>query len=619
MHSNKWELRSPDGSLRIVIAFDEHDGVLSYSVMHDHALVIAPSLLGLTRSDADFASGLTGVSVSEIGEADDVYLVAHGKQAAVRDRANELTVSAESSGHVMSIVFRAYDEGAAFRYVFGGDGGLVTVVDEATEFSFAQAGAAWIQASQAATDFAPAYENLYEQGIAIGHATNGPSWNLGCLFRTGMRWVMLAEADVDSSYFGGHLGAAPRGTTYRVVLPQVSEGSDFGEVEPTSLLPWCMPWRVIMIGHTPAPIVESTLITSLSRPAAGPSPEWVEPGRVSWGWWSDHDSSQNLDALRDYVDLAAEMSWEHTLLDANWSIHPDDAIRDLIRYAERKGVGVFLWYNSGGPNNTVTEAPRDRMFARAERRREMAKLAEWGVKGVKVDFFHSDKQSGIALYLDILEDAADFRLMVNFHGCTIPRGWSRTYPHLMTMEGVAGAEQYTGSMESFSEAAPSHNVTLAFTRNVVGPMDYTPVTFSDSVIPHITTNAHELALSVVFESGLQHFADSAQSYRGRSEKVRAFLSKVPVVWDETRFVEGLPGEYIVLARRNGSTWYVGGINGTGEPLPVKLEFGFARGQLVTILSDGETRDEISAIELELGGELSLTMAPHGGFAVRVPA
>lgn len=181
----------------------------------------------------------------------------------------------------------------------------------------------------------------------------------------------------------------------------------------------------------------------------------------------------------------------------------------------KPGVGVFLWYNSGGPNNRVTEEPRDRMFDRSVRQEEMAWLAEAGVSGIKVDFFHSDKQAGIKLYLDILADAAEAGLMVNFHGSTIPRGWERTWPNLMSMEGVRGAEQYD-FRPTYPEEAPWHNTVLAFTRNVVGPMDYTPVTFSDAMYPHVTTNAHELALAVVFESSLQHFADSVESYRGGS-------------------------------------------------------------------------------------------------------
>lgn len=618
MSHETWELSSPDGSVHVTVIFDEHDRSLSYAVSHEQVVVIAPSLLGVTRSDVDFAHGLESVSVSPIAALDESYLVAHGKQTAMRELANEFTVATTVGGHDLNIVFRAYNDGVAFRYVCLGEGSPVSVVDEATEFAFAQGGAAWIQATQEPGRTAPAYENLFEDGIAIGTATDAPSWNLGGLFLTAQRWVMLTESDLDGGYFGGHLGAAPAGRTYQLVLPQEGEGLGLGEVEPSSALPWVLPWRVIVVASTLAPIIESNLVQSLARPSATHTPDWVQPGRVSWGWWGDHDSPQNLQTLRKYVDLASEMGWEYTLVDANWDVHSDADIRELIEYANERNVGVFLWYNSGGPNNEVTEAPRDRMFGRVQRRAEMAKLAEWGVRGMKVDFFHSDKQAGIALYLDILHDAADYALMINFHGCTIPRGWSRTYPHLMTMESVAGAEQYT-FMEAFPEAAPRHNVTLAFTRNVVGPMDYTPVTFSDRDFPHITTNAHELALSVVFQSGLQHFADSVESYRSQSDSVREFLSLVPAIWDETRFVAGMPGEYIVLARRNGSTWYVGGINGSAEPQPVSLAFDFAKGQSVTVLSDGQDRDDIVAIELELEGPLSLTMAPFGGFSMRVPA
>ena len=617
MSNETWELSSPDGSVHATVIFDKHERSLLYAVSHDQVVVIAPSLLGIVRSDADFSHGLDSISVTPTETIEDSYLVAHGKQTAVREFANEFSVLASVDGHDLDIVFRAYNDGVAFRYICPGDGEPVSLVDEVTEFAFAQGGAAWLQATQEPALGAPAYENLYEDGIAIGTATDAPSWNLGGLFLTGQRWVMLTESDLDSGYVGSHLGAAPAGRTYQVVLPHESDGLGVGEVEPSSVLPWTLPWRIVLVSSTPGSIVQSNLVQNLARPSATPTPAWVQPGRVSWGWWGDHHNPRNVQALRTYVDLAAEMGWEHTLVDANWHTHSEAEIKELVEYAEGENVGVFLWYNSGGPSNEVTEGPRDRMYEREQRRTEMAKLASWGVRGIKVDFFHSDKQAAMAQYLGILEDAVDFGLMINFHGCTIPRGWSRTYPHLMTMESVAGAEQY-GFMEAFPEAAPRHNVTLAFTRNVIGPMDYTPVTFSDSAFPHVTTNAHELALSVVFQSGLQHFADTAESYRSQTQPVVEFLRQVPVVWDETRFVAGMPGEYIVMARRNGSTWYVGGINGSSEPQPVSLAFDFARGQEVTILSDGEGRDDIVAIDLDLEGPLSLTMAPFGGFSMRVP-
>ncbi|HYJ74421.1 MAG TPA: glycoside hydrolase family 97 catalytic domain-containing protein, partial [Kineosporiaceae bacterium] len=341
---------------------------------------------------------------------------------------------------------------------------------------------------------------------------------------------------------------------------------------------------------------------------------WVVPGRVSWSWWSENDSPRDLARLRDYADLAAEFGWEYSLVDANWNVHGEDDIRALVAHAAERGVRLWLWYNSGGPHNEVTEQPRDRMHEPGVRRREFAKLADWGVAGVKVDFFQSDKQDSIARYLGILEDAAEHRIMVNVHGCTIPRGWSRTWPHLLTMEAVRGAESYI-FQEDFPAIAARHNTILPFTRNAVGPMDYTPVTFGDVAHPHRTTNAHELALAVVFESGLLHLADSAASYRGVRPEVAEELRRVPVVWDETRFLVGEPGRCAVVARRAGGGWWIGGINGTDGSRTLDLALPSDAGWRV--VADGGGRDAFAVRDLPAGeGRLRVELAPRGGVLAR---
>ena len=239
----------------------------------------------------------------------------------------------------------------------------------------------------------------------------------------------------------------------------------------------------------------------------------------------------------------------------------------------------------------------------------------WGVAGVKVDFFHSDKQDGIGRYLGILADAAEHRIMVNVHGCTIPRGWSRTWPHLMSMEGVRGAEAYLFD-PGFPEAAAGHHTILPFTRNAVGPMDYTPVTFSDVTHPHLTTNAHELALAVVFESGLLHLADSAETYRSVPPAVADVLRRVPVVWDETRFLVAEPGRCVVVARRRGEDWWVAGINGLPEPRALELDLAPLGADRWRLLSDGGDRDEIAV--RDSAPVLRHVLEPRGGFVATVP-
>jgi len=277
----------------------------------------------------------------------------------------------------------------------------------------------------------------------------------------------------------------------------------------------------------------------------------------------------------------------------------------------------LMWYNSGGPHNEVPEQPRGIMDDPDKRRSEFQKLQEWGVKGIKVDFFQSDKPHIIQLYQDIIEDAAEYEILVNFHGCTIPRGWSRTYPNLMTMESVRGAEVYSFG-EEYPDHAPWHNTILPATRNVIGSMDYTPVTFSDQKYPHLTTHAHELALSVVFESGIMHFADRVSAYRALDEEPKAFLRNVPVAWDETRYLGGTPGKEMIIARRKGSDWYIGGINGENSEKAWNIHFDFLGdgNYEVMMITDGESARQMQSFQKTVrnGEAEELSMRPYGGFA-----
>ena len=368
--------------------------------------------------------------------------------------------------------------------------------------------------------------------------------------------------------------------------------------------------------------MESTLVTDVSPASVVTDTSWIKPGRASWSWLFDHDSPQDCSKLKAWVDLAATMGWEYSLVDANWDRMKNGTIHDLIAYANSKGVGLLMWYNSGGPHNHVSEKPRGMMTHREIRREEMATLKKWGIKGVKVDFFQSDKQNIIQLYHDILQDAADFQIMVNFHGCTLPRGWSRTYPHLMSMEALRGEECYSFDKQ-FTTEAPIHNVIVPFTRNVVGPVDYTPVMFADNVYPHLTSYSHELALPVVFESGWLHFADGVKPYLDLPEAPKEFLKAIPVAWDETRFLAGEPGQFVVLARRNGRTWYLGGLNGEDVGRDVDVELGFLGNTRCTmeLIADGKTprQFEVDAQAVTGQDHIEVRLLPYGGFtAVLTP-
>ncbi len=606
-------LESPDGRLSVSLASlpDDHGGV-TYSVYLDGEALLAPSRLGITMGGLDLLAVRIDAESESSTVVDRYQLV--GSDTELVGSANERTARLRNVyGDELAVVFRAYNDAVALRYRMEESRRASRVLEDHTEFAFSEPGRAWIQAHDLPALATPAYEAAYGNGVPIGHRAPVPSWNMPALFESGGRWALLAESDAGVGDYGAHLKPTV-GRTYQVELPQPSEGLSTDPPGEPVEFPWRSPWRVIVASSDLAGIVETDVITHLASPSQLAETEWITPGRVSWSWWSDFSSPRNPAALRDFVDLAAEFGWEHTLIDANWNEIPSEELDDVLAYAREQGIGVFLWYNSGGSNNEVTEEPRDRMEDSERRKQEFSWLAEQGVRGVKVDFFHSDRADMIARYLAIAEDAAAAGLMVNFHGSTVPRGWERTWPNLMTMEAVRGAEQY-GFDADYPVTAVWHNAVLPFTRNVVGSMDYTPVTFSDQRFAHLTTNGHELALAVVYQSRLQHFADSASSYRALPETVREFLRAVPATWDESRFLTGYPGEMAAFARRSGDVWFVGGIGGP-EPRSVTIDFGFLDGPSeVELITDPSFTAERRVVEPESGWVVEVEVA--GGFVMTI--
>jgi hypothetical protein len=598
-------VRSPNH--RLAFELRAESDVPTFDVEFDDVAVLRGCRLGLVLAKHDLSS-LTLGTVSDVDSIEDGYRLV-GSETLIEVAANQRDFGFVSTGgDVLTLSVRVTDEAIGLRYRWGG--GDDRLLSDRTSFRFAAPGRTWIQPHDPPSLAAPAYEALYLNGVDIGTPTDAPSWNLPALFETNGSWVLLAESAVGVGNFGAHL-KVDGPLAYRIELPQVDEGmSDEPPGEPVGSS-WQSPWRLIVVSDTLAGIHGSTAVTDFAEPARITETEWVRPGRVSWSWWSDHTSPTSPEALTESIDLAADLGWEHTLIDANWKLMDESDLIELIGHADRRGVGVFLWYNSGGSNNVIPEQPRDRMHDSETRRAEFAWLVNWGIAGVKVDFFHSDRVDIIARYHAIAADAADAGLMVNFHGCTAPKGWERTWPNVLTMEAVRGAEQYFFA-EDYPETAIWHNTVLPFTRNVVGSMDYTPVTFSNQRYARKTTAGHELALAVVFQSRLQHFADSATSYRMQQPEVWRYLSDVPAVWDESLLVDGYPGERCVVARRRGDRWWMAGLNGpTRRNVTVELgRFpGLEGGQLIS--GDGLTVSIAPSV-------LDLTLEPGDGFSLWTP-
>ena len=572
--------------------------------------------LGLSRADQDFSNELHFLKVGKPVVVNEQYTAIHGKKSNCNNTANELTVSFENPGKAkLNVILRAYNDGFTFRYEFPEKNGSFTMKDELTTYTIKDETMRWMER------WNPANEGLYT--AMNNDKVQQQEWCYPALFNTSNKacWFLLHEADVNREYCGTKLSNTADKEKYKLAFPNPKDGRGTGESNPTISLPWKSPWRVIMMGGL-QDIVTSTLTDDVSTPTAIKNTAWIKPGLVSWNYWSSNHGTKDYKIVTAFADLAAEMNWPYTLLDWEWDGMTNGGnVEDAAKYILSKGVKPLIWYNSGGNHTWVASTPKDRMLTHENRLVEFAKLKKMGFAGVKIDFFESEKQDMIRYYLDILDDAAQFEMMVYFHGCIVPRGWARTYPHLMTYEAVRGAEWYNNGPE-FTNTAPEHNATLPFTRNVVGSMDYTPTTFTNSQFPHNTSFGHELALSVLFESALQHLADRPEGYYALPDAAKAFLRNLPNAWDDTKLMDGYPGRGATIARRKGKSWYVGGINAGQRELSKKLPLRFLTEGVtykMTLLADGKHDKDFAITYLVVDSKsiVDIRLLGRGGFAASI--
>jgi alpha-glucosidase len=588
---------------------------VSYSNNGTSTTVIPEIDLGLSANDQDFTKDLKYVKSGKPVQVNEQYTMLHGKRSLCSNPANETTVLFENAGKIkLNIILRAYNDGVAFRYSLPDKGDSIVIRDELTSYSIPAGAGRWLEKWNTAN------EGLY---TAMSDDNTQQSWCYPALFNSqdNSCWYLIHEADVDRNYCGSKLSNTAEKSQYKITFPDPKDGRGTGESAPKIGLPWKSPWRVIIIG-TLADIVESTLIQDVSTPSVISNTAWIKPGLVSWNYWSSNHGTMDFKIVCEFADLAARMDWPYTLLDWEWDRMGNGGnLDDAIKYIHSLGVKPLIWYNSGGPHTGVKSTPRDRMLTHENRVEEFTKLQKMGIAGVKVDFFESEKQNMINYYLDILDDAAQFQMMVYFHGCLVPRGWDRTYPNLMTLEGVRGAEWYNNSPD-FTATAPEHNTILPFTRNVVGPMDYTPVTFTNSQYPHITSYGHELALGVVFESGLQHLADRPAGYYELPDAARSFLKDVPNAWDDIKFIDGYPGRSITIARRKGENWYIGGISSERFERTKTLKFNFLPEGIkykLTLITDGKHDKDLATqyLVVDRSSSVDVRLLRRGGFAAEL--
>ncbi|MBQ0058034.1 MAG: glycoside hydrolase family 97 catalytic domain-containing protein [Bacteroidales bacterium] len=519
-------------------------------------------------------------------------------------------------GDTLLVELRVMKDGMAFRYLLPNalDGELLTA-DLSTYHIPAEA-KRWMQRYNG-----PGYENFFPEcpgGILPGKE-DVVDWGIPALVEVPSQdnepkaYILITEADV----LKGNCASVLKNTQeqrndYRVRLFDDSLSVADG---------WTSPWRVVIAGSLNT-IVESTLVNDLATPCQMTDADWIEPGVSSWIYWANNHGSQEYQILKEYVDLAVDMKWPYTLVDAEWDVMRGGNIEQLVGYSLEQGVKPLVWYNS--TTNWMGETaptPQGLLNDSTDRENEFSKIAGWGVKGVKIDFFRDDNAETMAYCIDLINAAARHKMLVNLHGGTIPRGWQRTYPNFISAEGVYGAEWYN-NRPVLTDKAAAHNATLPFTRNVIGSMDYTPGTFTDSQHPHITTHAHELALTILFESGIQHMPDRPSAYRDLPEEVRGLLSSLPAAWDDTRLVCGYPADHAVIARRKGNDWYIAGINGLDKPQTIVCNLSSIKDLDISgkclLVTDGESQMEMKIdADYHLSSSESIGCAPRGGFVMIV--
>ncbi|MFB9109964.1 glycoside hydrolase family 97 protein [Flavobacterium gyeonganense] len=617
---NAQEILSPNKKIKVIVTSkkgspDHSFGEVYFKVLYksnlEYTELLPNSPMGIIRDDQKFTYNLKLTAESQVKMINQKYEMITGKRKLCTNAGSEKVFKyVNSNDKPIDIVFQVYNDGVVFRYEFPDRSeSAVTIIDEHTTYVFASGTNRWMQ------EYTESYEDFFPFSDNGKSNNKKQEWGFPALFKLNNNpvWMLISEANISENNCAAKLNNSKNLNEYKVSY--ASPRDNFKQTGVKTTLPWNSQWHTLIIGGL-SNVVESTLITDVSNPNELKETKWIKPGAVSWNYWAHNHGSKDYKIVADYVDLAAKMKWPYTLIDWEWDAMSNGGnIVDAAKYAKSKGIKPLMWYNSG--TSWLDPTPVDRLLTKEKRSEEFKWLNKIGVYGIKVDFFAGDQQDMMKYFIDILKDAAKYRLMVNFHGATVPRGWARTYPNLMTTEAVYGAEWYNNKPVLTAKAA-EHNSTIPFTRNIIGSMDYTPVTFSNTQYSHITSYAHELALSVVFESGFQHFADTPEAYNSLPAEPKEFLKNVPVSWDNTKLVDGYPGVFVIMARKKGKLWYLGGINGKEESQILKINFDFLeKGDFnLKIIKDGKngTSFTVETKKIKRGDVLSVECLPRGGFS-----
>ena len=621
---------SPNG--KVVVTLNDDGGKLSYNVRYQDVQILEDSPLGIVTDRLDFTKGVSIENCTDPLAVEKAYELRTIKQHNVSVDYRQILLTIAGEGGKMEMEWMVSDRDVAYRYkllpIRRRDQTLVAVVkSEASGFVLPKGTTTFLcPQSLPMTGFArtaPSYETNYTLDDAMGKNGWGQGYSFPCLFKVnaGDNWIIISETGVDGNYCASRLLNDHDGS-YKIGFPQEGECNGIGSVTPAISLPGYTPWRTMTVG-TLKNIVETTVANDLVEQKYEASKEYTY-GKGSWSWIIGMDSSCNYDEQCRYIDFSAQMGYRSVLVDALWDTQIGyKKMEQLAAYGRQKGVGLFLWYNSNGKWNDAPQTPKGIMDNSRLRRKEMKWMQENGILGIKVDFFGGDKQMMMQLYEDILSDANDFGLQVIFHGCTLPRGWERMYPNYVASEAVLASENLHFS-QGMCDAEARNACTHTFIRNTVGSMDFGGSTLNKYYgadnqhgNQRRTSDVFALATSVLFQSSVQHFAMAPNNLTDAPSWAIDFMKQVPTTWDDIRYIDGYPGRYAIIARRQGNQWFVAGINADEQPLKktISLPMIAAGSQLKVYSDDAKLQGSVKTMKQSKKQQLTVNIPCNGGVVI----
>ncbi|WP_316795028.1 glycoside hydrolase family 97 protein [Pedobacter agri] len=619
------KVASPNGELQVHILIEE--GKIFYNVYFDGMQMLQKSPIGIKGKDVDLSSNLRLISKIE-SKIDERYTESKIKKSDVHYQANELKCKfTNPAKNQIEVIFRLSNNNIAFRYHIPqtGDASNLTIENELTGFNFPESTTTFLTPqAPAMTGFAkskPSYEEEYVPDAPMSKASKyGLGYTFPSLFHIGTKgWVLLSETGVNATYCASKLSEVSRGGNYKLAFPEPAENNGIGDAHPTLALPGSTPWRTITLGRDLKPIVETTIPFDVVEQQYQPF-KGLRFGRSTWSWLLWQDGSINFEDQKKFIDLSAKMGYEFVLIDNWWDARIGrEKIAELATYAKKKNVGLSLWYNSNGLWNDAPQTPKNMMNTSSKRKNEMAWMKSVGIKGIKVDFFGGDKQETIKLYEDILSDANLYGLTVIFHGATLPRGWERMYPNFAGSEAVIASENLIFSQQA--DDTEAFSATLhPFIRNTVAAMDFGPVLLNkkhnkgnDGGNIRRTGETFQIATSVIFQTPIQNFGITPNNLVDMPEHIIKFMKEVPTTWDETILIDGYPGKFCILARRNGEKWFIAGINAEKEEKNIKVKLPMLKSNNVMVYADqtGQT-SQVNKSSLGNDREFEFKIISGGG-------